>query len=203
MEKWLKSNGRKPSRGIYPIRSSKAYYGKPVQLFKDSDRDGVMNVFDCQPHNRRKQDVISPSNFGGGVQDMYYKQEQTRQQRVYLAQIKELQRLEEARVKELERIQGEQNTVVYPVRTYYETYNIPDKSGNFVSVTSAAGKAARGGTDIITPTIKQPTYTAVTAVTSKLSLPQKFVMPVSKPVTIKPAQQSTISKIVNFIKGKK
>ena len=26
------------------------------KLFADSDRDGVANVFDCQPHNPRKQD---------------------------------------------------------------------------------------------------------------------------------------------------
>lgn len=26
------------------------------KLFADDDRDGVANVFDCQPHNRRKQD---------------------------------------------------------------------------------------------------------------------------------------------------
>jgi hypothetical protein len=30
---------------------------RPSKLFMDSDRDGVANVFDCQPYNRFKQDV--------------------------------------------------------------------------------------------------------------------------------------------------
>jgi hypothetical protein len=29
---------------------------RPVKLFGDRDRDGVANVFDCQPNNRRRQD---------------------------------------------------------------------------------------------------------------------------------------------------
>ena len=28
----------------------------PQKLFSDDDKDGVPNVFDCQPHNSRKQD---------------------------------------------------------------------------------------------------------------------------------------------------
>ena len=29
---------------------------RPSRLFGDKDRDGVANVFDCQPNNRRRQD---------------------------------------------------------------------------------------------------------------------------------------------------
>ena len=29
---------------------------RPSRLFGDRDRDGVANVFDCQPRNRRRQD---------------------------------------------------------------------------------------------------------------------------------------------------
>jgi len=32
---------------------------RPVKLFGDADRDGVANIFDCQPHNARKQDVAA------------------------------------------------------------------------------------------------------------------------------------------------
>lgn len=30
----------------------------PVNMFKDNDRDGVMNVFDCKPNNPKKQGLI-------------------------------------------------------------------------------------------------------------------------------------------------
>ena len=31
----------------------------PVNMFKDSDRDGVMNVFDCKPNNPNEQGLVS------------------------------------------------------------------------------------------------------------------------------------------------
>ena len=34
----------------------KLHYGKPAKLFGDADKDGVANVFDCKPYNRRRQD---------------------------------------------------------------------------------------------------------------------------------------------------
>jgi hypothetical protein len=77
-----------------------AHYGMPIQLFKDSDKDKVPNVFDCKPFNKRKQDVVMPQNFGGGMTDMYAKQEAARQQREYMKMLKELQRQEEERAKE-------------------------------------------------------------------------------------------------------
>lgn len=44
-----------------------AYYGKPFQLFKDCDKDGVANVFDCQPRNKRKQDREFSDDIYAGV----------------------------------------------------------------------------------------------------------------------------------------
>lgn len=35
---------------------NKAHYGLPSQLFADTDKDGVPNVFDCKPNNRFKQE---------------------------------------------------------------------------------------------------------------------------------------------------
>ena len=33
--------------------------GIPIDMFSDSDRDGVANIFDCSPNNRKKQDMGS------------------------------------------------------------------------------------------------------------------------------------------------
>lgn len=126
VEKWLQS---KPNpyinqvRKVMPQRNTSAFskkvaahFGTPIQLFKDSDKDGVMNVFDCKPHNKRKQDVMHPQNFGSGVGDMYARQEQSRQNKEYQRMIKEMQRQEEQRLAELQRIQ----TPIY--NTYTNEY---------------------------------------------------------------------------------
>lgn len=77
MEKWLGKN--------------KAYYGKPIQLFKDSDKDGVMNVFDCKPYNKKKQDVIMPP---GNVEHMIYRGEQNRQTNLYNQKVAQFKKQE-------------------------------------------------------------------------------------------------------------
>ena len=41
-----------------PMPKCKYRSGMPVKLFGDKDRDGVMNVFDCKPRNKRMQDRI-------------------------------------------------------------------------------------------------------------------------------------------------
>ena len=38
-----------------PMSRDKYKTGMPVYLFGDKDRDGVMNVFDCRPRNKRMQ----------------------------------------------------------------------------------------------------------------------------------------------------
>lgn len=120
VEKWMRGSKMNFSR------RPKAHYGKPIQLFKDSDRDGVANVFDCKPYNKRRQDVISPFQSATPVQDMLNRQESSRQQREYQKRLAELQKLEEQRLEELRRIQS---TPVYlrPVYTdktinIYKTY---------------------------------------------------------------------------------
>ena len=40
-------------------RKIKIKKGLCVKWFADSDKDGVANIFDCQPHNKRKQDVMA------------------------------------------------------------------------------------------------------------------------------------------------
>lgn len=61
MENWLKIKGSKGIWGNKPKSNSKLFkgpkerFGMPVHLFGDRDRDGVANVFDCRPRNRRMQ----------------------------------------------------------------------------------------------------------------------------------------------------
>jgi len=116
-----------------------AHYGKPIQLFKDSDKDGVMNVFDCSPFNRKKQDVISPFSGGNPMNEMYARQEQSRQQKEYERMLKEMQRLEEARLKELQRLS---NVEVIDRTVWYADPYVQTDSGGYASVSSKEGKEA-------------------------------------------------------------
>ena len=49
---------------------------RPARIFADRDRDGVANVFDCQPRNPRKQD----SGFGDINKDL--KAERKKQKKI-------------------------------------------------------------------------------------------------------------------------
>ena len=48
------SSNKKPQN---KVKQGWALETRPSQLFRDSDRDGVADVFDCQPNNRRRQDM--------------------------------------------------------------------------------------------------------------------------------------------------
>jgi len=72
---------------------SKDRYGMPVKLFGDRDKDRVMNVFDCKPGNKRRQDVISPVNLSSSpMNEMISRQESGRQIKIIDAYNKELKR---------------------------------------------------------------------------------------------------------------
>jgi hypothetical protein len=91
MENWMKSKGNPYVVGVKrscPCKRNKAHFGKPIQLFKDSDKDGVANVFDCKPYNKRKQDVLAPMTGGNPMQEMYARREQSRQLGDYMKQVK-------------------------------------------------------------------------------------------------------------------
>jgi len=121
VEKWLQSKpnpyiNKRPQPSHKPTSFAKnvaAHHGTPIQLFKDSDKDGVANVFDCKPYNKSKQDVISPQNFGSGIRDMYARQEAERQNREYLKVLREMQRQEEQRVADFNRA-NESTTTTSP-----------------------------------------------------------------------------------------
>ena len=120
-----------------------ARFGKPQRLFKDSDKDGVPNVFDCKPFNKKKQDVISPPNFGGGMRDMFARREGNRMNRIYMAQMREASRLEQQRLLEAQRINALPVQVVDNTRTIYsDTPYVVTSSGKWVSATSVEGKKA-------------------------------------------------------------
>jgi len=145
-----KTSARKMT--LNPIRvtpkgfiGSKSHYGKPAHLFRDSDRDGVPNVFDCKPHNKRRQDVMHPQNLGGSpLGAMYARQEQGRQIRDYNRQLAEYQRLEEERLKELRRLETPVST---PGRSSTRTIIVPgtsiwsstDSSGNTTTTAKPQG----------------------------------------------------------------
>ena len=176
MEKWLSGGSplglgprRKPVRrqpvrrqmrkgmgrgqgGIYRPRPTRMQlpltrYGKPIQLFKDSDKDGVSNVFDCSPYNKKKQDVISPANFGGGMRDMYARREGSRLTKRYNQQVQEALRLERLRLLELQRIKALPTQIVDNTQTIYRdtganTPYIVTSSGQWVTAGSKEGKDA-------------------------------------------------------------
>jgi len=116
-EKWMQS---KPNPYMNNVQNGKvrvrkhlstygkqvaAHYGMPIQLFKDSDKDKVDNVFDCAPHNKKKQDVIMPKNFGGGLSDMYARQEAARQYKEYERMVKELAKQDQERLEAFQKSQ--------------------------------------------------------------------------------------------------
>lgn len=101
MEKWL---GYKKIKRIGQM---------PVRLFADDDKDGVANVFDCRPKNRRKQDVISPYSGANPMQEMYNRQEVSRQMKEQEKLYRDAQRIEEARNFELARLSSTPSTMVY------------------------------------------------------------------------------------------
>ena len=126
-----------------PMKTIRAHFGTPIQLFKDSDKDGVANVFDCKPYSKKKQDVIHPP-YGGSspMMEMYARQNAIRQQRAYKKQMEDYQRLEEQRLAELQRIQGE-TQYVSGGTVYVENPIIySGAEGKFVSYDTKSGQAA-------------------------------------------------------------
>ena len=128
---------RRANRSKYS-KTIAAHYGMPIQTFKDSDRDGVMNGLDCKPYNKRKQDVRRPRNTGyGGTSNMYARKEQARFTRNYMKQLNEIQRQEYQRLMELQRIQ----TPVSSGGGSRSSTPVILVDGKWEKITSAAGKA--------------------------------------------------------------
>ena len=149
MEKWMQSKTpakhrvprtRKPLRSKFAKRVA-AHYGMPIQTFKDSDKDGVMNGLDCKPFNKRKQDVIAPRAYSGGVQGMLARKEQGRFQRGYQKTLNEIRRQETQRLLELKRIQGE-TRIIDKRSTQYVDRQWVLSNGKLVLATSPEGISA-------------------------------------------------------------
>lgn len=189
VEKWLRSRPNPYMRGTMKkaFGTSKAYYGKPVQLFKDSDKDGVPNVFDCKPKNRRRTDVLAPPLSGSPIQDMWGRQESSRLWAKQQAQLRALQKLEEERLAELKRLSNVQ-IIDRTITNYSTSYMILDpETGQYVSPGSARGReitkeqqaksvGLNVGGDIKKPTITPPKITekiTVDAATGKTTVTPK------------------------------
>lgn len=223
MEEWLKSRPRRVSwiasrSRVVPgsrMRSRvfgkpNTYYGKPIQLFKDSDRDGVPNVFDCKPYNRRKTDVIPP--LGGGIMEMYSRQEQARQsreyQKEYARQLKEAQRLEEERQKQqaenLKKLFADQPSPTYGFEEKtVAVYNPNTGRTEWVSIYSKEAKAASQPVQLPPPKINiiQPSKTTTVV---KRGIPTETAKTVVKTAkTVVTPFGSITNKIANWITGKK
>lgn len=132
-EKWMNGNkvNWKPAtrRHAQGIRNY-----KPNYLFKDSDKDGVANVFDCKPHNKRRQDVIAPFAGNMPVSDMWGRMENARRNREFL-------RAQELALEEARRLNNAQFTVVDRTKTelVYINEGGKDRSGNTYT-TDTTGK---------------------------------------------------------------
>jgi len=154
-----------------------ARMGTPIQLFKDSDRDGVPNVFDCKPHNKKKQDVMHPQNFGSGMGDMLSRQENARQQRAYNRMIKEMQRQDAQRLLELQRIQTPINQYTTREYTGGVTLRFTDEQFETLQKEKAIAEAKASSSGSYSYTVPQsggsgkPMTVTVTNVTKTLSAP--------------------------------
>lgn len=171
---------------------SKAYYGMPSQLFKDSDKDGVYNVFDCKPKNKRKTDVMSPANFGSGYMDMYQRQENARLQRLYLKQqqeaAKQQQEAYDRQLAELQRIEGETSTVyVYPqssgtsVSEFQESKSYSKDINEIIQAKRDAEKAAAAKAELNKILFDGKNKTPLMSVPIVVTKPAPLLIPVKKP----------------------
>jgi len=105
VEKWMQSKNACPFRNA---ARNKAHFGRPNMLFRDSDKDRVDNVFDCKPYNKRRQDVVAQMSGGNPLAEMYGRQEQSRQQRVYEQQLKGILKQQEAQQAKAEKDYADQ-----------------------------------------------------------------------------------------------
>ena len=88
-------------------------------LFIDSDKDGVANVFDCSPHNKRKQDVLMPRSYGNPMREMYNRQAAARQQQIQMKMQRDwaLQESERLRLEQEAQL-NQPNVTQAPIITY-------------------------------------------------------------------------------------
>lgn len=176
VEKWMR--GGKPMR-FGPTRSpmrrpfgnNSAYYGKPSKLFKDSDKDGVPNVFDCKPYNRRRQDVISPFSGASPMNDMWNRQENSRLIKEQQRRLEELRKLEEEKLKELQRLS---NVTVLDRTTNRTSFiGVSGKSGETKVFNTKTEAEDYSNPETIKVTTSGPNYVAPKQPTQPTTPPKK------------------------------
>jgi len=122
-------------------------------LFIDSDKDGVANIFDCQPYNKRKQDVLMPRSYGNPMREMYNRQAAARQQQIQMKMQKEwaLQEAERLRLEQEAQL-NQPNVTQAPIITYSSGGSSRGATAQGVTKTTAVSK----GSFNISPTPATP-----------------------------------------------
>jgi len=175
-------------------------------LFIDSDKDGVANVFDCSPHNKRKQDVLMPRSYGNPMREMYNRQAAARQQQIQMKMQRDwaLQEAERLRLEQEAQL-NQPNVTQAPIYTTTHrsssggttqgvTTPEPAVGSGFNSIGGSSAQAAARKAAAADITAKSIAAAKTTAITVKPSVAQtKATSGFSWSLT--PATKTTLSNI--------
>ncbi len=186
MEKWMKSN-RTNNHMFRPIGNlavrGKVHFqkGRVSHWFADTDRDGVPNVMDCQPRNRRKQDSMTELlGSGGGIASMVARREGSRLRQEQLHAWKEQQRLDQEKWDAALKAQQPIINITVPPEERWFIYPTPPSSGGGTTASGGTTKApnfqpAQGGPGVYVPPGGLPAPTTTRISIKEPTLGQKII----------------------------
>jgi len=170
-------------------------------LFIDSDKDGVANIFDCQPYNKRKQDVLMPRSYGNPMREMYNRQAAARQQQIQMKMQKEwaLQEAERLRLEQQAQL-NQPNVTQAPIITY-------GGSGHSHDTVAPTKRVAVYNNPIVkTPTVtpvKITTFSTVKAPVAQTKTSTASTVKVSPVTSLGKAVSLVSNAIFKLVKGSK